>query len=81
MRVSPRASREGLGGEREGALVVKVTAPPVEGAANAALTRVVARALRVPASSVEVVRGATGRDKVLRVRGLDAAAVRGRLGG
>ena len=79
VRVTPRASREGLGGERAGALVVRVSAPPVDGAANAAVTRVVARALGVAATAVEVRRGALARDKVLHVRGLSAADVRARL--
>jgi uncharacterized protein len=79
VRVSPRASRNGLAGEREGALVVRVTAAPVDGGANAALTRLLARVLQVPASAVEVRRGASGRDKVLHVAGLDAATLRARL--
>jgi uncharacterized protein YggU (UPF0235/DUF167 family) len=79
VRVTPRASREGLGGEREGALVVRVSAPPVEGAANAAVARLIAETLDVPASAVEVARGASGRDKLLRVRGLSASALRTRL--
>ena len=79
VRVLPRASREGLGGEREGALVVRVSAPPVEGAANQAVTRLVARALGVAAGAVEVRRGTSGRDKLLHVRGLSASDVRARL--
>ncbi len=79
VRVTPRASREGVGGEREGALVLRVSAPPVEGAANAAVARLLADTLGVPASAVDVVRGASGRDKLLRVRGLSSAAVRERL--
>ena len=79
VRVSPRASRDALGGERAGALVVRITAPPVEGAANDAVLRLVARTLGVPASAVEVRHGAAGRDKLLHVRGLDASALRARL--
>ena len=79
VRVSPRSSRNGLAGERDGALLVRITAPPVEGAANAALTRLLARILKVPASGVQVRQGASGRDKVLHVGGLDAAEVRARL--
>ena len=79
VRVTPRASREGIGGERQGALVVRVSAPPVEGAANAAVTRLVARALGVAAGAVEVRQGAAGRDKLLLVRGVSAADVRARL--
>ena len=81
VRVQPRASRNALVGEREGALVVRLTAPPVEGEANAALARFLGRALGVPPSSVRIRRGASGRDKLLLVEGLTAAAVRQRLTG
>jgi len=69
-----------VGGERAGGLVVRLTAPPVEGAANVALARVLARRLRVAPSSVSLARGASGRDKLLLISGLSAADVRGRLG-
>ena len=75
VRVQPRASRDAIAGERAGALLVRLTAPPVEGAANAALLRLVARALGVPPSSIEILRGATGRDKLLRIAGVAAGAV------
>jgi uncharacterized protein (TIGR00251 family) len=80
VRVQPRASRDALGGERDGALVVRLTAPPVEGAANEALARFLGRTLGVAPSAVRVVSGASGRNKVVRVAGLDAASVRERLG-
>jgi uncharacterized protein (TIGR00251 family) len=79
--VLPRASRDGLGGIRNGALVVRLTAPPVEGAANAALVRFLARALDLPAGAVTLVRGDRGRDKLVRVAGLDVPALLERLGG
>ncbi len=79
MRVQPRASRDGLGGVREGALVVRLTAPPVEGAANAALLKLLAKALGLPPSALELLRGQSGRDKLVLARGLDAAAVRSAL--
>ena len=79
VRVQPRASRDALAGEREGALVVRLTAPPVEGRANEALARFLGRALGVPPSAVRVVRGASGRDKLVAVAGLTAAAARERL--
>jgi uncharacterized protein (TIGR00251 family) len=79
VRVVPRAARDELAGEREGALVVRLTAPPVEGAANAALTRLLARRLRLAPSAVSVARGAKGREKVLLVSGLGADVVRARL--
>jgi hypothetical protein len=80
VRVSPRASRDALAGEREGALVVRLTAPPVEGAANEALARFLGKALGVAPSAVRVVSGATGRNKLVSVAGLDPALVRERLG-
>jgi len=81
VRVQPRASRDGLSGEREGALVVRLTAPPVEGAANEALSRLLGKTLGVAPSAVRVVSGASGRNKVVSVAGLDAATARARLEG
>jgi uncharacterized protein (TIGR00251 family) len=80
VRVQPRASRDALSGEREGALVVRLTAPPVEGAANEALARFLGKTLGVAPSAVRVVSGAGGRNKVVRVAGLDPATARERLG-
>lgn len=80
VRVSPRASKDALGGEREGALVVRLTAPPVEGAANESLARFLGKTLGVAPSAVRVVSGASGRNKVVSVAGLDAATARERLG-
>jgi hypothetical protein len=79
VRVQPRASRDALGGERDGALVVRLTAPPVEGRANEALARLLGHALGVPPSAVRVVRGAAGRDKRVAVAGVSAAAALERL--
>ena len=70
MRVKPRASRDGLDGEREGALVVRLQAPPVDGEANAALSRLLGKTLGVPPSRVAVVRGGTAREKLVRVDGV-----------
>jgi len=67
-------------GERAGAIVIRVTAPPVDGRANAALCAFVAKRAGVPPSRVEVVRGAGSRDKLLRVAGVDPAALRAALG-
>jgi len=79
VRVQPRASRDGLSGERDGALVVRLTAPPVEGAANEALARLLGEALGVAPSTVRVVSGASGRNKVVSVAGVDPATARERL--
>lgn len=67
VRVVPRASRTGVAGVHDGALRVRLAAPPVDGKANAALVRFVSRALGVPRAGVRIVGGATGRSKVLEV--------------
>ena len=69
----PRAARDEIAGERGGRLLVRLVAPPVEGRANEALRRLLARRLRVAPSRVSVVRGAGSRDKVVRVEGLSTA--------
>lgn len=79
VRVQPRASRDALGDTREGALVVRLTAPPVEGAANAALARFLGRALGVAPSAVRLLSGQAGRVKRVAVSGIDAATARERL--
>ena len=76
VRVIPRAKKTEVAGTRDGALLVRLNAPPVEGAANAALCRLVARRAGVPARRVSIVRGQTSRDKVVRVEGLTAAELR-----
>ncbi|MEO8433723.1 MAG: DUF167 domain-containing protein [Pyrinomonadaceae bacterium] len=68
VRVVPRASRSEIAGEHDGALRVRVTAPPVDGAANEEVKRLIARRLGVPRSAVEIVAGETSRLKRLRVR-------------
>ena len=78
--VQPRASRDEVVGLQDGAVKVRITAPPVEGEANDALLRFLAKRLGVPRSAVTVVRGETGRRKAVRVAGLDEAAARQRLG-
>lgn len=80
VRVQPGAARDEVLGWREDALRVRVAAPPHDGRANQAVTRLLAAALGVAPSAVELVRGAAARDKLFRVRSLDAAAVRARLG-
>ena len=81
VRVQPRASRDAIVGWHADALRLAVTAPPVDGAANEAVRRLLARALGVAPSAVRVVHGARGRDKVVRVDGLTGAEMRSRLAG
>jgi hypothetical protein len=76
VRVAPRASRNAIAGVHEGALKVSLTAPPVEGAANEALRKLLAKALGVPKSNIEIIRGERGRNKVLRIRGVGRGALR-----
>ena len=71
----PRASRNAVRVEADGRLDVALTAPPVEGKANKALCAVVADALGVAKSSVEVIAGLKSRDKTLRVEGIGANEV------
>jgi hypothetical protein len=73
--VQPRASRPRIGPVRQDRLVVAVSAPPVDGAANRAVVELVASALDVARSQVEVVRGDSSRRKTLRVRGAARAAL------
>ena len=80
VRVTPRAGRDAIEGERGDALVVKVNAPPVDGKANDAVCRLLAKAAGVPPSSAELVRGASARDKVVRLPGIGAAEAAERLG-
>ena len=79
IRLQPRARRDEVVGERAGAIVIRVTAPPVDGKANAALCAFVARAAGVPPSRVSVVRGQTSRDKVVRVDGVDEEILKNAL--
>jgi len=68
IRVIPRARRNQVGGERDGRLVVRTTAAPVDGRANDAVVRLVAEHLGVPRRHIELVAGERSRDKTLRVR-------------
>ena len=80
VRVKPRASRDAIDGERDGALVVRLKAPPLDGAANAALVRFLGRTLGVAPSAVRIVKGGSARLKLVAIDGLDARGARERLG-
>jgi uncharacterized protein (TIGR00251 family) len=73
--VQPRASRVKLGPVHDNRLKVAVTAPPVDGEANAAVIDALAKALGVARGAVEVIAGATSRRKTVRVTGVTRAAV------
>ena len=73
--VQPRASRAKIGPRHDGRIKVAVTAPPVDGEANAAVIELVAKALGVAKSAVEVIAGASSRRKTLRVTGVTAQQI------
>jgi len=80
VRLTPRAARERIATGPDGDYVAHVTAPPVEGAANEALCRLVAKVAGVAPSRVTVVRGQRSRRKVVRVEGVGEADLRARIG-
>jgi uncharacterized protein (TIGR00251 family) len=80
VRVQPRARRDEIAGERDGLLLVRVTAPPVDGKANEAVRKLLAKRLGVAPGRLAIARGAGARDKLIEVEGLDPAALRRRLG-
>lgn len=72
--IQPRASKNEISGVMNGALKIRLTSPPVEGAANRALIKFLAKALGVSGSRVEIVGGLTGKNKVIRIEGINEAA-------
>jgi uncharacterized protein len=80
IRLQPRARGEEIVGLRDGVLVVRVREPPVDGRANAALCRLLARKLGVPRSAVVIRRGRTGREKAVQVDGIETSILLERLG-
>ncbi len=75
VRVHARARRDEIVGLRDGAVVIRVSAPALEGRANRAVCRLLAGRLGVPPSRITVVRGAHHREKLLRIEGVEQAAV------
>lgn len=69
VRVLPRASTSEIAGEHDGALKVKLKSPPVEGAANAELIKVLAKFFDVPKSAVEILKGQTAKTKQIKIAG------------
>lgn len=81
VRVVPRAARNAVGPYEDGVLRVRVTAAPVDGKANVAVCRLLAQALGIPRGAVRVVRGDTGRTKLVELDGVDEDALRAAVGG
>ena len=75
VRVIPRASKSEIVGEQNGALKVRLKSPPVDGAANDELIRLLSREFGVARSQVDIVSGQTSKQKRIRINGFDRAAV------
>ena len=79
IRLQPRASKNAIDAPLGSELKIKVTAPPVDSAANEALIRLLAEALHCPRGSIQLVRGQTARHKVVQVQGMSPEDVLARL--
>ena len=73
--VVSRASRSEIVGEHEGALRVRIAAPPVEGAANRELQRLLAKKFKLPQNAIEIIAGTNSKRKVVRLDGANAATL------
>lgn len=79
IRVIPRSPRNLIDGVRAGRLLVRVTAPPVDAAANEAVVVLLADSLKIPRRNVQIASGATSRNKTIDITGVTAAALRAAL--
>ena len=79
VRVQPRASQTAIVGALDGALKLRLAAPPVDGAANEELIRWLAKFFDVPRAAVELLSGATAKQKLIRVSGVQPAAAEQKL--
>jgi uncharacterized protein (TIGR00251 family) len=76
IRIQPRASKNEIVTRLNGGLKIRLTAPPVDGAANEALVKFLAGTLSIPRSQVEIVSGHTSREKIVRISGIKGAEVK-----
>jgi len=79
VRVIPRASRRGIAGVRDGALLVRLQSPPVEGAANEELLQLIAKTFRIAKGAVAIVAGEHSRLKRVSIEALDRTQFEGVL--
>jgi len=80
VRVVPRSPKEGVVGFEGGVVRIRLNAPPVEGKANDALVRFLAKAVGVPRSRITLVTGERGRSKIVRVAGVTREVLMAALG-
>jgi len=73
VRIIPRASHSEIAGEYNGALRIRIAAPPVAGAANRELIRLLAKTFRLPQNAVAIVSGAGSKSKIVRIAGANSA--------
>jgi len=79
VRLTPKAKREGIEGQCNGALRASVHAPPVDGKANQALIELIAKRLGMAKSSVSIISGASSRNKIIRIEGIKTEEAIARL--
>lgn len=72
--IQPRASKNEISGVLNGALKLRLTSPPVEGAANRACIKFLAKSLGISSSRVDIVSGLTSKNKIIRIEGMNEAA-------
>ena len=80
VRVVPRARRTEISGRRGDAVLVRLAAPPVDGAANEALIAFLSERLGIPQRRIVIARGAAGRNKTIAIDGLTPVEIASRLG-
>jgi len=80
VRLQPKASHEGIVGEADGILRLRVTAPPIEGRANEACLQLLAKSLDLPVSRLKIVTGHHSRLKTIQVTTASAEEIRARFG-
>ncbi len=71
IKVQPRSSKNQIAGEQEGALKVKLTAPPVDGEANQALINFLSSYFKIPKRNITLLKGETSRHKLVEIQGID----------
>ncbi|MGC1456081.1 MAG: DUF167 domain-containing protein [Nitrospirota bacterium] len=76
IRIQPRASKNEIVAMANGGLKIRLTAPPVDGAANEALVKFLADTLSIPKSNVEIISGHTAREKIVRISGISDTEVK-----
>jgi uncharacterized protein (TIGR00251 family) len=76
IRIQPRASKNEIVTMMSGGLKIRLTAPPVDGAANEALVKFLADTLSIPRSHIEIVSGHTSREKIVRITGISDTEVK-----